>query len=419
MLAIGRRDGRTRLIHAATGETRWEVQTAWCAPRKHGQVSQNPVAISPDGRFVACVDEGPACDKPVLRDAHSSSVCMATVSHDGRGMCICQQDTEGRLWVQASCPVQAHASGITVIKFSQCGLMMASGDYSGKVILWDAQTGKAKFRMELMDYAAVGEGRFIPTFASSLSFSADGLRLVGMVTGWTVQVWETVNGTMLQCWDEGGWLQNRNDHMDATYSNTSHVASVQFWPGSCSVLAITSFGFSNRIDWWDLDSGKMIETNEESDTFVMGPLAFSIDGHKIAAVGDNSVVIFKYATPTVFELVSTILLRDHQIMQHNGVFPDFDSFLFSVDGTVIATTYRDGCVMLFDTLTGDRLRTVEQRQFLATRWSFEPCISSGSDWVRETLIPLAFMMGHHPRLGAQAHLLTLDEDLLRMVIKLT
>ena len=96
----------------------------------------------------------------------------------------------------------------------------------------------------------------------------------------------------------------------------------------------------------------------------------------------------------------------------------FQSFeqSFSVDGSVLATSRSDGAVMLFDASTGLLLNTIENG--ISGARNSNPSIASGPDWVTDTLKPLAFMMGHHPRLGAEAHILELDDELLRVIIKL-
>ena len=415
MLAVGHKGGLTTLFDAATGETRWEVQApAWPAappaprPRPaYRRFTRNPVAMSPDGRFVASAESGKRRDRTLLRDAQTSSVCMTTADHDGAGACICREDDEGRLWVQPACPVEVHASEVEVMQFSPCGQTLATGDSSGGVILWDVLTGKAKFRTESVDYAAFADVGCV----SSLSFSADGARLAGVVSDdWaTLAVWETSTGGLVQCWYFGEWLQGYSTQMEYWLNDNYVVDSMQFNPGSNSVLAMTlRGGGEDVVEWWDLDSGKMqVQVSEH----MSGPLVFSADGRSLAAVWDaDSVCVYRCGEP----LSSQTFTQDVVFVPVADPGIQMPGMLLSADGSMLAMSRNNGSVVLVNAWTGQLLRTVEQG--LVGRTERCACLACGPDWATVTQRGSAFAMGHHPRLGAASRVLLLDAGVLRMIL---
>ena len=153
MLAVGTKDGRIRLMDAATGIMRWEVQGC-----EGGRACT--VAMSPDGRFVASLGGGEENWK--LWDVASGVVCMTGARHDGTGACICGPDHQSL----KACPVVAHTRDLCAVAFSPCGKRLATGGQDFVVILWDAQTGKAELVLKGHTWDIL-----------TLTFSADGNRL--------------------------------------------------------------------------------------------------------------------------------------------------------------------------------------------------------------------------------------------------
>ena len=82
---------------------------------------------------------------------------------------------------------------------------------------------------------------------------------------------------------------------------------------------------------------------------------------------------------------------------------------FSVGGgSKLATGSRDGTCNVWDSSTGDLLRTIELGAAICT-------VSWGRDWVRDETC-VAFAMGHHPRLGAGSQVLELEVGVVRMIL---
>jgi WD40 repeat protein len=150
-MAVGNGDGRVRLVDAATGMVRWEVQSYPRSEQKDG----HSVAMSVDGRFVVSVSASEESWK--LIDVESQEVCMTGARHDGTGACTCKickrsgVEKGMRMKLDAGCPVQAHSKGLRAVALSPCTapqpLRLASGGDDFAVILWDAREGTAEHVM--------------------------------------------------------------------------------------------------------------------------------------------------------------------------------------------------------------------------------------------------------------------------------
>ena len=468
MLALGCADGKTKLVDSASGETKWVAERArWNAHISNVSIYWsmiNPVAMSPDGRFVAGIGPGilhdesmysmyaraslrrweperweascKSMDKPLVREAETSFVCAETAQHDGSGMCICQEDEHGRLWVQPACPVKEHEEAITVVEFSPCGKMIATGDVKGWVILWNFTTTlktatlEAKFRMDLPDLTDLEDAEYF-TRVISLSFSADGARLIGMLDRVTVRVWDTKTGAMTECWEGGTWMQHPSTRMPQIMEEDRAfmVSSAQFWPGSSSLISLTCQGEKQTMERWDLDSGEQFGVGESELDVVgglQGPLVFSIDGHKIAAVFQSSppglpwphpkIAIYRYHRPEIFTHSCTITPAYFPITRRGT--EEFQ-LSFSVDGSLISIALGDGDVVLIDTSTALLSRTIVAELRPAPRLGLQlkPSMAWGPDWVKAWLRGLAFAMGNHPRTGADSKVLILDSLLIQMILE--
>jgi len=176
MLGLGLYGGRVMLVDEATGEVRWAVQA-------HAGTHSTTCVAS--GRFLASLGSADANWR--LWDAASGAVWMAGARHDGTGACICEVDNFVHGLVQEGCPVVAHTAVLGDLAFSPCGQRIASGDLSGAVIFWDAQTGAAEHRMEGHQHGV-----------SSLSFSADGARLACGCGDGSVRIWDATTGGLLR-----------------------------------------------------------------------------------------------------------------------------------------------------------------------------------------------------------------------------
>jgi WD40 repeat protein len=127
---------------------------------------------------------------------------------------------------------------------------------------------------------------------------------------------------------------------------------------------------------------------------------FSPDGRTIATVG------YPFSRDANLFDVETGTLRFSMV----GHTSPLSSASFSIDdGSKLATGSHDGTCKVWDSSTGELLRTI----ILGTSVG---SVAWGRDWVRDTQRGEAFAMGHHPRLGVGSRLLELEVGVVRMIL---
>ena len=364
---MGTYDGRVRLVNPATGKTRWETQSY---PSRVTRVVHN-VAMPPDGRFVASVNVSQENWK--LWDAASGVVCMTSARHDGTGACVCSMTSSGRREsLDEGCPVQAHTAGLLAVAYSPCGHTLATGGEDGAVILWNAGTGKAKHIL-LGHNGRVSKVRCV-------TFSVEGTRLASGSYDCSIRVWDTKMGVLLRT---------------IQHAHEGDVSWVQFCPTDSTILASTQLG-NKRLNLWHVESG------ERKSSFVGNRFAvFSPGGRTIATprtAGASAVQLINVNSGE-----PTLIMVGHALPVY--------SIVFSSDGSKLASGSVDGSCKVWDSSTGVLLVTIPGDKAICS-------VAWGRDWVLDTQRVVAFVMGHHPRLGAGSRVPRLDEELLRMILNL-
>jgi len=361
---MGTYDGRVRLVDSATGKTRWEAQSY---PSSHF----HNVAMPPDGRFVASVNVSQESWK--LWDAASGVVCMTGARHDGTGACVCSMTSSGRrILLDVGCPVQAHTAGLLAVAYSPCGQTLATGGEDCAVILWNAGTGTAK-------HVLLGhDGRV--SKVRCVTFSAEGTRLASGSYDRSIRVWDTTTGVLLRT---------------IPHAQEGYVSWVQFCPTDSTILASTEIK-NNRLNLWDVESGERKSTFE-GNRFVV----FSPDGRTIATLRSPAHNAVQLVNADSGE--STRSMVGHALPVY--------SMFFSSDGSKLASGSVDGSCKVWDSSTGVLLVTIPGDKAICS-------VAWGRDWVLDTQRVVAFVMGHHPRLGAGSRVPRLDEELLRMILNL-
>ncbi len=111
---LGNGDGLARLVESATGEPLG-------APMKHRWPATNAFAFSPDGHRVATA----SLDLPVVGSSSTRNTCQIWDADTGR----------------PASPWLPHLNWVAGQAFRPDGKVLATGDFSGAVRLWDVVTG--------------------------------------------------------------------------------------------------------------------------------------------------------------------------------------------------------------------------------------------------------------------------------------
>ena len=213
-------------------------------------------------------------------------------------------------------PLRGHSVRVNTVATSRNGKLIASGDESGQVILWDAATGQLVRRM--------GPVRG-PVW--SVGFSSDAQRVAASGgTDGLFAMWGTVSGELIyqSAWVAKSAFPNLAFSPDGRYVATSNrtqatlklwdahngrpierafsghrsdVESVAFSPDGRFVASASGIDKSVRL--WDADSSEPVGAPMPFAGFV-SLLAFSADGQRLAQSGNAEGTIHVWDGPAAW-----------------------------------------------------------------------------------------------------------------------
>lgn len=201
--------------------------------------------------------------------------------------------------------------------FSPDGRLLATGLDNGKIVIWDAATGKS---LRTLD----AEGGVL-----SVAFSPDGRFLISGETTETIRIWDPASGQLIR-----------------TVTNaTTHVRSIALSPDG-RTFATADAG--KDIALWDASAGARIGTLNPDETHLsVYSVAYSPDGTRLAAGTWTDVQLWNPATGA---LVWRSKTED---------FARTETLAFSPDGSRMIAGDDLGRVRFIDTASGETLKTVK------------------------------------------------------------
>lgn len=274
-LAVGGSNNLVNLWDAATGEL---VRTLTLSP---DQVYVDSLAFSPDGTAIALPGEFVFPPQPIR---------LWHVASGEAGLAFKAEDI-------------LNVSGLA---FSPNGKTLASGDWDGKVYLWDATTG-------LVLQTLSGHSDMI----TSLAFSPDGTLLASGSLDKTVRIWDST----------GQLLRTLSDHTDS-------VNNVAFSPDG-KILA--SGSDDNSVILTEVATGQTVARLSGEDHITA--VAFSPDGRIVALSDVSTIKLWDWAAN---EILSTL----------SGHTKAIKSLLFLPDGQTLVSGSIDTTIKLWEIETG-------------------------------------------------------------------
>jgi WD40 repeat protein len=216
-------------------------------------------------------------------------------------------------------PLRGHRYLVTSVAFSPPdGQTIASGGWEGRVLLWDAKTGRLRATLPGHDGHAVFAVAFSPDGKTLASGGADG----------TVRLWDARSGRPL-----GGPLRG----------HTNRVLSLAFDPDGGT---LASGSLDRRIWLWDLGHPQRRGEPLTTATSPINALTFGPDGKLLAGTSDDVVASWDLTKGRHQSLPAA---------QLGGHTDEVHTVALSPDGSTLASGGRDGSVILWDLPTRQQL----------------------------------------------------------------
>ncbi len=297
-----------------------------------------------------------------------TSIGSVAFSPDGNLLATGDASGEIRLWQVVDgrqlLTCKGHSGWVRSVTFSPdgttLGTTLASGSGDKTIKLWNAHTGACLQTFQ-------GHQHWV----WSVTFSPDGRRLASGSEDKTIKLWDASTGECLQT------LQG----------HTLWVRSVAFSPDGAT---LASGGGDNTVKLWELETGECLKTLQGHSHRVRS-VVFSPQGTILASgSGDYTVKLWDIATG---HCLKTLYGHSHRL----------ESVAFSPDGVTLASVGEDRTMRLWDTSTGQCLRTLQGYATWVQSVAFSPdgsTLASGSEdhqvrlWDVETGECCTTMKGH-------------------------
>jgi WD40 repeat protein len=341
-------DGRTAVTASSTVDKTvrvWDLQTGGELRVVAMPAGVGCVAISPDGRSVACgaadgavtvLDLATAMPPLAVFRGHGAAVNCVAFSRDGRFVVSGGDDKTAKLWDVRSAnePPPLSVPGVMRVALAPDGRTAASADAGRTVRLWDLRTG-SNLRVFRRPEAYVG----------ALAFSPDGKTVAAGGTDGIVKLWDARTGkaVLTLCGHP------------AAPPGKARTMPVAFSPDGATLL---SGGFDGPLKLWDLKTGAQVRAFR-GHTANVSAVAFAPDGRSgLSAADDNSVRLWDVRTGA-------------ERRSFTGYATPVSCIRFSADGLLAVTGEFGGGARVLDLQSGQTRQAIESEGSIA-----DACLSA-------------------------------------------
>ena len=241
------------------------------------------------------------------------------------------------------------AAYVTSIAFSPDGKLLASGNDSSGVCLWDSFAGEQL-------YALKGQADQI----DAVIFSADGQRVVAAGFDEAIRIWDTRTGELSRT-----IVSPRSVPNQLLRGDRSNITALALNPAG----AVAAAGLNGEIKVWNLESGNVVQ--EFAD---IAGICFSHDGRLMGISKDDSIQIVEMASG---RLLSSLTDQGEKLWARTK------TMAFSPDGRFFASTGTDGTIRIWETESGEVVRRLKGHTSGIAAIAYSPdgrFIVSGGGW---------------------------------------
>jgi WD40 repeat protein len=247
-----------------------------------------------------------------------------------------------------------HTSDTLVsIDISPDGRTIATGEFHGQIVLWDAKTLQPKLSLE--------HGRAV---IESVAFSPDG-RMLASADLQRVILWDASSGTKVRA------LENHH----------GRIKKVAWHPDGATLITN-----GEGIVFWDVATGVERGAIEPGEGISVRRFALSPDGKTVASTGDYSrdVRLWDIASRKQRMLLSG----------HEGA---VDALAFSPDGLLLASGGSDATIVIWDVASGRKRTVLTRHNDPVESVAFSPDGKSLVSGSRSSMIILWDLSNDEPR----------------------
>jgi len=379
----------------------WDPATGKELRRVLVEPEQRPIALSPDGKLLACCKEkvGPICLRDmatgkVIRQfaGNPGSVLKAAFSPDGQILVATAKDAALCFWKVATGEelrrIAAQPGPFMALAFAPDGKTLASVRGDDTVCLWETATGRELRTLEKQGH-----------FFHGLAFSPDGKLLA-----WGSSIVE--NG---QITDKGRiilWDMTEHKEVRRLTGQLKQIGGLAFSPDG-KYLVSGGGRDDGSIRLWEVATGKKVRQTAAHSHWTVA-FTFSPDGKTLASGSTDGTV-------GVWEVATGKDLRPST----QGHLAAVNGLALSPDGRILASGSWDRTIRLWNPLTGEEIRKLVGHTDTVFRLAFSPdgklLASAGFDgsirlWNPATGKEIQCLLGHTGRLFAHVYAVGFSPD---------
>jgi WD40 repeat protein len=298
-----------------------------------GNGSDNAIALSPDGRFLAIAtalgvelrETQTWTIEHFLADAEEIVVAVA-FSPDGTLLAAGSYDRASRVWDTNSGELlftfPDPGSAATSVAFSSDGSILAAGSSRCSVLLWSMDTGELLNVLEPSSDSSLLWGETV----ACLTFSPDDSLIAAGYYDSAIRLWDAVTGDMFVL---GEMLHEIHDLAGVPLN-------ISFTQNGNQVLCGSLEG---SVRFWDVETGKLVRIVSTPESRVTVATPNPSGTHLAVGTEDGAIVLLD-------------LQDEHIIWKTKGHVNRVSSLFFSTDGAVLVSDGVDCRVRTWDTATG-------------------------------------------------------------------